>query len=242
MKKIFAILFVVSSLLSCKKESFRDTADFGYRYQPNIDNHWLEYQVDSIFFSDVAAETIIDTVSYFIREEFDTVYTDPSGLENRVVNVYKKSNEADAWTWIEQGSFYFSEQSFQRYFNDLRFINLSFPIRENRNWVGNAYLNVSNEPSLSYYDDDLYQWNYQYESINVPADVNGFSFDSTVSVIQIDEENLFEKKYATEIYAKDIGMIYKELLILNTQEPPSSLPFIERAETGFILIYKIYNY
>ena len=40
--------------------------------------------------------------------------------------------------------------------------------------------------------------------------INSLSFDSTLSVIQIDENNYVETIFGNEKYAAGVGMIYKE--------------------------------
>ena len=51
---------------------------------------------------------------------------------------------------------------------------------------------------------------YHYSGINVPNQVNNLSFDSTLTVIQRDDNNFVEIIYGKEIYASGVGMIYKE--------------------------------
>lgn len=219
-----------------------DESDFGYAYQPATLGHWVEYEVDSITYSDITTPATIDTIHFYIREELDTFFVDASGAENIRVERFKKYNLSDVWTLDEVGSFKLNSDNFQRYFNDLRFINLSFPVRENREWQGNIFLDVDNEPTLEYLDDSKYDWRYRYTTIDEFMEIGNFQLDSCLQLIQIDEENLFEKKYSQETYSKHIGLVSKELMILNTQAPPSQASFLERAESGFILRYTLIDY
>lgn len=211
-------------------------------YQPSDLGHWVSYSVDSIIYNDVTSPPTIIESNYFIKEELDTTFLDASGQENIIINQYKKYNESDPWQLYEVGSFKVGSDDFQRYFNDLRFINLIFPTRDTKEWQGNVFLNVDNEPTLEYFDDDKYDWTYSYAEIDVPMQIGAFSLDSCLTVIQIDEENLFEKKFSKETYARNIGMVSKELIILYTQAPPSGATFFERAESGFILRYTLKDY
>lgn len=117
-----------------------------------------------------------------------------------------------------------------------------FPPKKDKTWHGNAYINVEDESTLEYYNPEKYDWEYTYTEVNIKKVFGGQTFENCIVITHIDEENLFEKKYSTEIYAKDVGLVYKELLILRTQAAPSNAPFIERAENGFILKYTISNY
>lgn len=242
LRKYSILFFGLSFLLACKKESFQEPQDFGFNYQVRELGHWVDYQVDSIVYSDITDPATVDTFSYFIRESIESSFTDASGNENLRVEIYKKYALNDAWTLNQVGSFLIKKDNFQRNFQDLRFISLTFPVRIGREWQGNVFLDVLNEPSLEFFDDSKYNWTYYYAEVDVPKSLGSFSFDSCATIIQIDEENLFEKKYSNEVYARNVGMIQKSLIILNTQAPPSGASFFERAESGFILNYTLIDY
>ena len=140
------------------------------------------------------------------------------------------------------GSFKITEDNFQRYFNDLRFINLIFPVRDNREWQGHSFLDVENEPTLDYLDDTRYEWNYVYSNVDQTLSLDSFLFDSSLVVTQIDEENLFEKKFSQEKYVRNVGLVSKQLLVLNTQAAPSGASFIDRAESGFVINWRLIGF
>jgi len=239
--KAFIWLFLIF-LLGCKEASFRDESDFGYNYQPKTEGHWVEYMVDSTTYNDVTSPPTIFTTTFYLREEIDSVFQDASGEDNILVTQYRKENLSDSWDVYQVGSFKISESSHQRYFNDLRFISLIFPVSEGREWQGHSFLNVDNEPTLEYLDDARYDWNYQYTAVDEVVVIDSFTLDSCLTVLQIDEENLFEKKFGQELYARNIGLVSKELVVLNTQAPPSGASFIDRAESGFIVSWRLRVY
>ena len=63
-------------------------------------------------------------------------------------------------------------------------------------------------------------WNYTYQNINTPFTVLKGSIDSTITVLGIDEtrpddgpfdpQYFKQRDYAEEVYAKGVGLIYKE--------------------------------
>ncbi|MEZ4929798.1 MAG: hypothetical protein R2777_07285 [Chitinophagales bacterium] len=150
--------------------------------------------------------------------------------------------ESDVYQINYVGNVQFTTGNFQRNFHDLRYMALTFPVREGNDWQGNIFIDVNSSDPYNFLNDDLYNWTYTYTEVDVAKEIGGFSLDSCVVVQQIDEANLFEMKYAQEIYARNIGMVYKEMKILNTQVPPSGVPFEERAESGFILTYTLKDY
>lgn len=242
MRKSINILFLLFLVIACKKESFQEESDFGYAYQPKQIGYWVEYEVDSLYFNDITSPVTIDTSRFYIREVLESTFLDASGEENIRVELYKKQNFNDAWQIYQVGSVKYTNSAYERYFNDIRLVNLTFPVKTGKEWNGNAYVNVQNESTLEYLDDTKYDWSYEYTLVDLPENVGAFNFDSCATIIQIDDENLFEKKYSKEVYAKNIGMVRKEMIFLNTQSPPTGQTFIERAETGFILEYTLIDY
>jgi len=61
----------------------------------------------------------------------------------------------------------------------------------------------------------LEEWEYYYDSLHKPKLINNLSFDSTITVIQRDNENVVEYQKVKEIYATDIGLIYKRHIDLD---------------------------
>jgi hypothetical protein len=103
--------------------------------------------------------------------------------------------------------------------NNLRFQKLQLPIKDGYTWKGNKYIDsYSLNSSVKYLDD----WNYMYDSVNVPLTINGFNFASTLKVEQRDEflgqdpkipnTQYAERNYSIEKYAKNTGLVYKEFL------------------------------
>ncbi|MEZ4978297.1 MAG: hypothetical protein R2772_03285 [Chitinophagales bacterium] len=238
----FYIVLILFAFSSCKEASFRDEADFGYSYIPKELDYWQEFEVDSIYYDDLSSPSTIDTTHFYIREYYESNFLDASGKENIRVEQYRKQNLSDSWSLYQVGSILINSNGFQRYFKDLRFLNLVFPVREGLEWQGHAYIDAFEEASLEYLDPNRFDWSYEYSEVNIPYNNSNFSFDSCLLVLQIDEENLFEKKYAKEIYARGVGLVEKEVMILETQAPPSAASFLERAESGFIYKQSLIDY
>ena len=72
-----------------------------------------------------------------------------------------------------------------------------FPSELNKTWDGNIKNNLGEKL-------------YEYISVNDPDVQNNMVFDSTITVLQSDEEDIIEKDYKVEKYAANVGMYYKE--------------------------------
>lgn len=57
----------------------------------------------------------------------------------------------------------------------------------------------------------------------------------------MDKENAIEKTFAKEVYARGIGMVYKEWWHLETQKIVDD-PWLEKAEKGYIIKMQIIDY
>lgn len=236
-------LLLISLLIflsNCKKDTVK-TVDLGKDYFPLEIGFWQEYKVDSVTFSDFTDPVSIDTASYYLREIIESDYLDITNDTNYRVEQFKRY-ENTSWEINNIFSQKATSMNIQKVENDLRFVKFVFPPEENKTWNGNIYLDVIDEPSLDFYNPNKFEWEYTMTAIDKNLQVGEFTFESCVTIVQIDEENLFEKKYSKEVYAKNVGLVYKELMILETQAAPSNAQFIERAENGFILTYTITDY
>ncbi len=237
--RYFTLISLFLLFNNCKKEF--NNIDLGLDFYPTEIGFWQEYSVDSISFSDFTNPISIDTSQYFLREEIESSFLDLHKDKNFRIEQFKKTDSTD-WKINNVFTLKASNTNLQKVGNDLRFIKLVFPPENDKTWNGNVYIDAIDAPSLDFYNPKKYNWSYSYSEVNSSQQIGEFTFDSCITIIQIDEENLFEKKYSKEIYAKHVGLVYKELKILKTQAPPSNLPFEERAENGFILKYTISDY
>lgn len=102
--------------------------------------------------------------------------------------------------------------------NNLRYLKLQLPITQDFSWKGNSYIDTYSLASVLAYMDD---WDYIYDSVNVPLTINSLSFDSTIKVSERDdslnipitsETSIADRNYSVEKYAKGVGLIYREFL------------------------------
>ena len=80
---------------------------------------------------------------------------------------------------------------------------------------------------------------YQYNNAFQPYTINGLSFDSTVNVIQDNDSNLVYVINESEMYAKNVGMIYKRFRSVG-KFPSISYP--DSVIGGVDYTYKIISY
>ena len=95
-----------------------------------------------------------------------------------------------------------------------KYIKMKFPVVNNYSWYGNSLVDIHN-PTNAY----LANWSYVYQNLGKSYNNNLHNFDNTVTVLEDDESVNYPaitttlqayRTYAKEVYAYNIGMVYKE--------------------------------
>ena len=196
---IFVYISVTVLFFSgCGKETIIIPAT-SFNYFPVEKGKWVEYIVDSTYHSenDNGNDDSVYSYHFEIREEIDSSYTDDSGRINQIIKRYRRYNPASSWSLTNIWTQSLSTSSAYRTEDNITYHKLSFPINSTIMWNGN---------DANTFDEELYYYDYFHE----PAIYNSLSFDSTISIIQVDENNYVEKVYGREVYAAGVGLIFKE--------------------------------
>ena len=193
----FAIL-AFSILSSCGKQTLEIDSP-SLNYFPTQKGKYVIFDVDSIVHSTDDNEND-DSVYYFhyqVKLVIDSSFTDGEGKERQVVVRYYRADTTEDWNVNIVWSQSLSSSGAYMCEDNVPFHKMSFPIDSQTEWNGNDKNTMEEEM-------------YHYDDINSSRTLNSISFDSTLTVIQRDDNNFVEKIYGKEIYASGIGMIYKE--------------------------------
>jgi hypothetical protein len=208
----FTAGILLTGLYSCKKDA-GTPFDFGYNYFPNEVGKYVVYNVDSFYYDDRYFPSKIDTFNFQLKEKIESIYSDNEGrptirLERYVK--YKSSIPYSSmdWTlrnvWVENRS----AKTAEKVEENVRFVKLSFPVKADETWNGNIYNTEGEE-------------NYKYNFIDKERTIGNIHFDSVLQVDHHDETNLVLKKYSEEKYARNVGLIFKRFIDVNSQYPES---------------------
>jgi len=193
---IYIILaLAIVFLFSCKKDKIDAPVDVGYSYYPTKAGNWIVYQVDSIVYDDFTGT--VDTFAYQLKEVIESDFIDNQGRNSQRIERYHRAN--DTLQWILKDVWYSNRTNTtaEKVEENVRYIKLIFPVKLSQEWNGNAY---------NYFDPQIYKYSDLYKSY----DANSLHFDSTITVIQKEELNLILDDYAIEIFAKNVGLVYKK--------------------------------
>jgi hypothetical protein len=206
------LLLVVFFVPSCKDEQDDFKADYEYEYYPLDSGRYIIYDVDSITYRwqpTVGTDYVQyrDTIRYQLKEFYAGEFFDSfqGNLKYRI-EYSKRKNENEPWQNDRVWYALKTSTSLQRQEDDLRFLKLVFPPRQDYTWDGTSLI-----PKTGIYEF-LTDWKFKYVDVGKPLSVNGKDFEKTLTVTHINtgESNLLEYQYSKEIYAKGVGIIYKD--------------------------------
>jgi|SRR6185436_15373845 len=195
--KIISFLLVLFSFFfSCGKKDKTILPGNDYSYFPTNAGHEIIYAVDSI--SKSAFKLSTDTFHFQMREVIESIYTDNEGRPTLRLERYRRSDESQPWEIFKVWTANVTKTTAEKEEDNITFIKLVFPITLNEEWNGNI-------------KNDLKEQQYRYASVNSPEKCGSLNFDSALTVIQKEVDDLVTvKEYEIEKFAAHAGMFYKE--------------------------------
>lgn len=234
-----------------------------YAYFPLETGKYKVYSVDSTVYDEY--NCTVSTSNFQIKEVTGNTVLDGENQLAYKVERYKRQNPSLPWNpvgvWIEK----IADQQVQRVEENQRLIPLVFPIKENQKWDGIVFIRRDTLVPIQGGVIDMYKdWDdFRLVEIDVPYvdPTTLLSYAQTTLVLQADKENNIERRYSMERYAKGVGLIYKEMRILDSQcrvDGSGNIncagvgdivqclgkPWVDKAEKGFILQQRLieHNY
>jgi len=263
-KFTFLFIFTICGLLqfSCSESTVGEdlTIVKGFNYQPLEIGKYITYELDSIVYRTQTGGDCMfmqDSSFHYLREEVVDVCEDNTGRESFVIERYTRKNLTDPWQVIDVWSTTMTNSQVERVEENLRFIKMVFPVSEGVNWDGNSFFQDTSVIIGGEVIDFYKHWSneYEYGTIDVAEEINGIMFDSVATVIQsAPSENKLNHRSSIEKYARGVGLIYKEMLILDTQcciSPDSlglglifcdDIPWEVKAEKGLVLRQRVIDF
>lgn len=197
--KTFKFLLVIASstlfIASCKKNDEQAPLYMGYNYFPVNVGHELYYDADSIITDEFTGTT--RSHHFQIKEVIDSAFTDAQNRPSQRIERYVRDSSNSAWVIFKVWSATLTTVHAERYEDNTRYVKLVFPVAENVQWNGNS-MNTNNP------------LDYQYTEVNASVNLNNASYDSVLTVLQWQDDNLIDRIYFMEQYTTNVGLIYKE--------------------------------
>ncbi|MFY7964810.1 MAG: hypothetical protein ACOVO1_07920 [Chitinophagaceae bacterium] len=229
MKKYFLIVVLSTFFFSCKKSMETLTPIVINDLYPITVGKTFIYRLDSTLPINFGAS--LATKSYQAKDSVESNFMDASGRNSfRIFRYLRDTLGIQPWTFT--ATYYTTIETNKIEYNDnnLRFITLVNPVSYNTSWKGNAYINTI-LPSPFYYFDN---WDYHYTKLDEPFTCIKGNIQNTYTVLQqntkVQQGNFNpsfydEKNYSIEVYAKGIGLIYKDFIHYTWQPTPAPARF-----------------
>jgi hypothetical protein len=220
-------------LASCKKKKEDESSVLGLDYYPTKLGRFVVYDVDSTVYNDLTLDTTY--YKYRIKEKLADNFTDNQGhaairLE-RYIKMFNPNKPYDSipYTIKEVWMVNADNKSVQVVENNIRFTKMIFPVALNSSWNGNA-------------NNNLGENSYSYLYIDRTEIINGKNLTAVLEVKQKDENTLIAKQYHIEKYAKDVGLVYREIQDIYSNAVVAGVPIEQRIERGVIYKQTLVNY
>ena len=245
MRSVALLIFFSFLLIACQKEETeRIEVDFEFDFYPLEIGQTKVFELDSIIFTNQSNRLIVDTVSIWVRERIiDTIRNNVGKLAYKV-----EYAEAELGASFQVKSIFtaqIDEFAAIRTVADLRFIPLTFPPEIGTNWNGNAFFNTSTKIPVRETGIQIYKgWDYSLYERFPSFQVGDNTYEDVIQVAMANVDGLVELRQANAFYAKGIGLVFEELIILDSQcilccnnntIACRDLLWVDKAEQGFIL-------
>ncbi len=192
---------------SCRKEEFPlDVSEIGLNYYPLQSGLFRIYEVNETRFL-LNTGCLVENSESFTYYMKEAVMDSFDNLENGIsyrIGRYSKEKIGDNWKLDSIWTARRDTKTAVMVENNVPFIKLSFPVEEDRAWDAN---------SLNTREEDTYILiNVKKAFIDPKTNV---SYPKTVTVLQEDfDDFIVFKDQRSEVYAEDIGLVYKEFKVV----------------------------
>lgn len=202
MKKTLLFYALVSFSLTGCKESMQevDPTATGYQYYPLAVGDYRQYSVTDIRFRD----NIGDTARFEMLEVVDTSFTDQTNTLTYKIIRSVRLDQSSAW---QEDSVFVVTRSNTNVIetkDNTRRVKLIFPIKNGRSWSADAF----NANEVNHEEDGKER--YSFSEVGAPFTIGGNTYGKTVTVVQgKPTKNLINLDNRKEVYAQDIGRVYR---------------------------------
>lgn len=245
MRILAIVLLVFTALLlwNCERSEVIETSDKGYDFFPlSLGREWI-YEVDSITYDPTNRGVVVDTNQILLRESVVNSYLDGEGQRVFVVERAERMDESLPWRIKDVWTTYQTPLEAVRIEENLAFVKLLFPLQARQNW--NANLNIPSNFKISVEGEtiDIFKnWASELITLDTIASVGNKMYEQVAVVELANSENLIEYRWGQEWYGKRIGLIYRELRVLDTQKITPNELWEQKAEKGFIVKQRLLSY
>lgn len=185
-------------LWSCGDEDTVNRSD--QEYFPLQTGFYQVYTVEENVYSEINPD---QSFSYELKTEVVDSFPNPNGDFTYVIHRSKRNLETDPWQFLDAWSARMNISQAVLNEGNISYIKIAFPATKNHEWNGNA-LNALEEDS---YKIENAGGTYTLETND--------EFKDVLIINQAEEVNQLIRDEREEVYARNIGLIYKKSIVIN---------------------------
>nr|WP_294898842.1 hypothetical protein [uncultured Pedobacter sp.] len=195
LKRIFFLMAFCSLVwCSCTKENNARPVDLQTEFYPLKVGSVYVYDVDSTAYSNFTGGNV--NYKFQLKDSVADTFLDLTGQTVYRIERYRKNSTSSNWVIQQVYSRNKTLRAGEEFINNQRFVRIVFPPIQGTFWNGNSKNTLGDQQ-------------YIIEDGILPLTVNNLSFDSTVTVKEIDEFNLIREDLVNDTYAKNVGLVQK---------------------------------
>ncbi|MDB5193605.1 MAG: hypothetical protein JWQ96_3168 [Segetibacter sp.] len=212
---LIAICFIL--VASCTKKSETFSSATLNDFMPLSTGRSFTYRLDSIVTTRFGKALVVN--SYQAKDSIESSFTDNLGrLSYRIFRYIRDTSGMQPWRFAATIYATPTAKNVEYIDNNLRFLKIQLPITEGYSWKAHSFIDTKSSNSPVKFLDE---WEYQYQNLNSPYTVFNKTYDSTLTVFQHDETTppgpfspvqYQQHNHGVEVYAKGVGLIYKDFL------------------------------
>jgi hypothetical protein len=219
----FLMLLLLAS--ACGKDEYKP-GDIGLDYFPLRKGNYQIFNVSEVIYSEVKDP---ENRNYQLKVEIVDSFPNTEGIYTYVLSRTRRDNASQAWQDVDTWSARGNDRELVVNEGNTAFVKITFPVGKGNEWNGNKLNNGV--------EDD-----YEMETVDEPAQIAGTTFEKTLRVVQENNEDLivFQDK-REEVYARGIGLVYKETVQLSYCTDPNCIGQ-QKIKSGIIYKQEINEY
>lgn len=206
-------LYIVCSLFllgSCQT-SPEPVSDIGLDYFPLKIGAYQVYHVDETQINQSVEQRFV----YELRVQVVDSLLNQEGGFTYIIQRQKRDNASLPWTTLDSWTSRIADRKAIVTEGNTSLVKVTFPAQNGLEWNGNAFNTLGGEQNCGENKDqpcDIYRLEKVGNEFLLPT---GMRYAETVTVIQNDNTDLIVKQdVRSEVFAKGVGLIYKESVVL----------------------------
>ncbi len=235
---ILAIFGLFSLIMTaCGSNESETLPNLGKEYYPLAIGQNATFDLDSVIYDPLPTGTKIDTYRWQAREVLSDTLRSKAGQLTYVIDRSIKTAASLSWTPRETFGTSLTSDYALLSENNLTYIKFPTYFNVGTNWDGNTLNDVATKLDVAgeILEPFSKKWIFEVVSFGKAEKVGTKDYPDVLTIkAQSDPKILTEKRYSLEKYAKGVGLVYREIQILDTQKLDATIAWEKKAQKGFI--------